>query len=141
VESALVVPGYGRFDVDGANSLTFTFNNAETGNANITDRVVAACFCYSLFLFFRRLPAASLAGEVDDSFTLEARSYLCSEDASRPASLDEAEEEEEEKDWQSDQWDWYFGAEDEYYEYDDYEGENVDRPQLLHAATGGMATT
>eukprot|EP00193_Tetraselmis_chui_P004558 CAMPEP_0177763180 /NCGR_PEP_ID=MMETSP0491_2-20121128/6735_1 /TAXON_ID=63592 /ORGANISM="Tetraselmis chuii, Strain PLY429" /LENGTH=542 /DNA_ID=CAMNT_0019279273 /DNA_START=314 /DNA_END=1942 /DNA_ORIENTATION=+ len=110
VESALVVPGYGRFDVDGANSLTFTFNNAETG-------------------------------EVDDSFTLEARSYLCSEDASRPASLDEAEEEEEEEDWQSDQWDWYFGAEDEYYEYEDYEGEIVDRPQLLHAATGGMATT
>jgi len=84
---------------------------------------------------------ASLAGEVDDSFTLEARSYLCSEDASRPASLDEAEEEEEEEDWQSDQWDWYFGAEDEYYEYEDYEGEIVDRPQLLHAATGGMATT
>mmetsp|Transcript_42965 Transcript_42965/g.77046 ORF Transcript_42965/g.77046 Transcript_42965/m.77046 type:complete len:193 (-) Transcript_42965:520-1098(-) len=51
VESALVVPGYGRFDVDGANSLTFTFNNAETGKPTSPTESKPVFLLISLFVF------------------------------------------------------------------------------------------
>mmetsp|Transcript_35139 Transcript_35139/g.91248 ORF Transcript_35139/g.91248 Transcript_35139/m.91248 type:complete len:550 (+) Transcript_35139:375-2024(+) len=86
-ESVLVVPGYGRFDIDGADGFSFAFINAESG-------------------------------DVEDSFSLEPRPYLCDIDVANGPEPDDYEDDDEE--WLHGQWDWYFG-EEEGEEEDNYE--------------------
>lgn len=58
------------------------------------------------------------AGDVEDSFSLEPRPYLCDIDVANGPEPDDYEDDDEE--WLHGQWDWYFG-EEEGEEEDNYE--------------------